>query len=184
MELTMILVLASGLAMDACAVSLCNGLNSTRFTPALQWTSVFLFALFQGLMLLLGALLTSVVSGRMAEMNHWIAMIVLVLIGLNMIREATGEQRECCHENLTFKTILGQAIATSLDAFAAGAGLSLVSTDILTPVLWTAAVTGILCAVALKIGKYCEQKLCVHAQRLGGILCILIGIRILFQYYF
>ena len=184
MEFTTILILASGLAMDACAVSLCNGLNCTRFRSSLQWTSIFLFAGFQGLMLFLGAVFTSAFSNRLMSFNHWIAMGLLVMIGVNMIMEAGHEEEQETPDDLTFKTIFIQAIATSLDAFAAGAGLSLISTEILSPVFWTALVTGLLSAFALKAGKFCEQKMTRYAQRLGGIICILIGIKIVIEYYF
>ena len=184
MELTTILILASGLAMDACAVSLCNGLNHNRFRHSLQWMSVILFALFQGLMLFLGAVITSAFSEKMMAFNHWIAMALLVMIGLNMIMESRHCDAMECTDHLTFKTILIQAVATSLDAFAAGAGLSLVTTDIFTPVFWTALVTGLYSAIALKAGKYCGKKMTQHAQLLGGLICIVIGIKIVIEHYF
>ncbi|MBR5821013.1 MAG: manganese efflux pump, partial [Alistipes sp.] len=122
MNYTELLLIAIGLSMDAFAVSIGKGLCVRTLRPRHTLTVGLWFGVFQALMPILGYLLAASFSNIVATFDHWIAFVLLGLIGINMIREALGGEDECedCGNALGFKTMLVMAIATSIDALAVG----------------------------------------------------------------
>jgi putative Mn2+ efflux pump MntP len=174
-------LLGIGLAMDACAVSMANGLKNPKMKVNKILLIALMFGLFQGLMPLLGYSVGSQILGKIEWTIPYIALVILTLVGINMIREGISDSDEDSNDNkeLTFKLITIQAVATSIDALSVGFTISnykikeaLICTMIIT------LVTFIICFYAVFIGKKCGDKLGHKAVILGGIILILIGLEI------
>ena len=160
-------ILAVGLSMDAFAVAVCKGLAIGR----IRWKHVLIVGLwfggFQALMPLIGYLLGSSFAEYIAAVDHWIAMILLVLIGANMVRESLDKDPEHVNPSLGFKTMLIMAIATSIDAPA---------------VTFIGVITFLLSALGVKIGSIFGTKYKSKAELAGGVILILLGIKILLEH--
>ena len=120
MSIAEIIILAVSLSMDAFAVALCKGLALKKITFKNCLIVGAWFGAFQGLMPLIGYLLGNTFAEKITSIDHWIAFILLALIGGNMIKESLSKEEECCDDSLGFKTMLVMAIATSIDALAVG----------------------------------------------------------------
>ena len=146
-------VLAVGLSMDAFAVAVCKGLAIGK----IQWKHVVIVGLwfggFQALMPLIGYLLGSSFAEYIAAVDHWIAMILLVLIGANMVRESLDKDPAHVNPSLGFKTMLVMAIATSIDALAVGVTFAFLEVRILPAISFIGVVTFLLSALGVKIGS-------------------------------
>ena len=127
MGLGALLLLAVGLSMDACAVSICKGLSMKKATLKEGAVCGLWFGGFQALMPLIGFFLGSLFAEAIVSIDHWIAFVLLSIIGINMLREAFGKEEECgCKEaDLSVKTMFIMAVATSIDALAVGITLAL-----------------------------------------------------------
>ncbi|GAB4535729.1 MAG: manganese efflux pump MntP family protein [Pleurocapsa sp.] len=184
MELANISLIAIGLAADACAVSLSSGLviRHIKLNKALK--IALAFGIFQGIMPLVGWITGLTFRELIIQIDHWIAFILLAIIGGKMIYEACQEEAETKFNPLDNYTLLGLAIATSLDALAVGLSLSVLKISILS----AAAVIGIitfwlsLISVYLghKWGNLCKFKL----EFIGGVILIFIGSKILMTHLF
>ncbi len=187
MSLGELLLLAVALAMDAVAVSLALGLRLRRPRLADAMLAAGLFGLFQALMPVLGWALAFWFAGAVSEVAPWIAFGLLSVIGVNMIREGLGEDAE--HEvesvdlgGLTVRTTLPLAVATSIDAAAAGVTFGFLDVTLLPAVSLIGLVTFVLSLVAVEVGSRVGERLGGRAELVGGAVLILIGLRILLSH--
>lgn len=183
MGLLELFLIAVGLSMDAFAVSVCKGL-SVQKPKANHYLIVGLwFGGFQALMPTLGYLLGSTFEQYITSFDHWIAFILLVFIGGNMIRESLSKDEEKADANFGFKSMLPLAVATSIDALAVGVTFALLpEVNIFAAVGFIGATTFILSAIGLKVGNIFGTKYKSKAELAGGIILILIGIKILLEH--
>jgi putative Mn2+ efflux pump MntP len=176
-----IVLIAIGLAMDAFAVSICKGLAMKA--PSMKATLIvgLWFGVFQGLMPLLGYYLGSAFYQYVSSIGYWIAFALLVIIGLNMIREALSGDEDDVDDSIDVKTMLVLAVATSIDAFAVGVSFSMEGMDIAVPVLVIALITMMISMAGVKIGSIIGDILNRKAEILGGVILILIGVKIILE---
>lgn len=182
MSLLELLLIAIGLSMDAFAVSLCKGLAMKR----LLWKNCLVvglwFGIFQALMPLLGYLLGLTFGAYITAVDHWIAFLLLVLIGAKMLKDSFGEEEEG-NESLRPWLMLTLAIATSIDAFAIGITFALLpSVNILYAVSLIGVTTLVLSAVGVKLGHLFGKGKGAFAERLGGTILIGMGLKILLEH--
>lgn len=182
MQLAELILLAVSLAMDAFAVAVCKGLAVCRVKPKHLLLTGLWFGGFQALMPFLGYLLGEAFSQFIDPFDHWIAFILLALIGANMIKEAF--EKDCCDaSDASFapRVMLVMAIATSIDALAVGITFSVLEVNILLAVALIGAVTFALSALGVKIGSIFGTRYRFAAELCGGILLILLGAKILIE---
>lgn len=182
MSLLSLFVIAVGLSMDAFAVSICKGLAMEKITIKKAGIVGLWFGGFQAGMPLIGYLLGSQFEKYITAIDHWIAFILLGLIGYSMIREALSKDEECANASLDFKTMLLLAIATSIDALAVGVTFAFLQVDILPAVGFIGTITFLLSAVGVKIGNVFGIKYKSKAELAGGIILIIMGFKILLEH--
>ena len=182
MMLLEIFAIAIGLAMDAVAVSIVNGISISNIKNKDALKIAFFFGLFQAAMPLLGWSLGNEFKEILSAYDHWIAFGLLLAIGLNMIRESCKPHNEKQKDNLQFYMLIAMSIATSIDAFATGFGLSLLSINIYISILVIGFVTFILSFLGVKFGKQLGCKTSKKVEVTGGIILILIGIKITIEH--
>ena len=176
-------LLAVGLSMDAFAVSVCKGLAMQKVTFRSAAICGVWFGGFQALMPFIGYLLGAGFEKYINAVASWIAFVLLALIGGNMIREALSKDEDKLDGSLAFKTMLLLAIATSIDALAVGITFALLpDVDLPAAVSFIGATTFILSAVGLKVGNVFGLKYKSRAEIVGGIILILIGLKILLEH--
>ncbi|MGN0478039.1 MAG: manganese efflux pump MntP family protein [Hominenteromicrobium sp.] len=174
-------ILAVGLSMDAFAVSVCKGLSVKSLKPKHMLIAGLYFGGFQALMPLIGYLLGVQFQSLIQEFDHWIAFVLLVLIGLSMIRES----RECpdeLNDSFSFKTMLPLAVATSIDALAVGVTFAFLQVSIIPAVSFIGVTTFVLSAAGIRIGHIFGAKYKSRAELIGGIVLILMGVKILLEH--
>lgn len=181
MNLIEILVIGIGLAMDAFAVSICKGLSTRSLKLKHALICGGYFGLFQGIMPFIGYILGIQFQSKIESIDHWIAFILLSLIGLNMIKEAFGED-ENVNPDFSPKAMLPLAIATSIDALAIGVTFAFLNVNILLAVCIIAVVTCIISMLGVKIGHVFGMKYKSKAEIAGGLILIIMGIRILIEH--
>lgn len=149
-----IILLSFGLGMDAFAVSVCKGLSMKK----MSWKKALIiggyFGIFQALMPLIGYALGKGFENIVTQIDHWIAFILLLAIGINMIKEALSNEEESNDDKVDFKTMIVLAIATSIDALAIGITFAFLQVNILMSVCSIGIITFILSVVGVKIRKY------------------------------
>ena len=168
------------LSMDAFAASICKGLSSTKNKLKNGIMIGLSFGLFQALMPLSGYYLGNLMSNKIIKYDHYIALILLTLIGISMIKEA--KENDNINNNITIKEIIILSIATSIDAFVIGVTLSFLRVNIITSVSFIGIVTTIICFIGFFLGNIIGEKLNKHSKILGGILLIIIGIKIFLEH--
>ncbi len=187
MNLLELLIIAIGLSMDAFAVSIGKGLSVTKIKLSHALKVGLWFGGFQALMPLIGYLLGSTFADIVSVYDHWVAFVLLALIGGNMIKEAFEKDDECdCNKKekncFGFVTMLTLAVATSIDALAIGVTFAFFKVAII-PAIITIGITTFLFSVAgLKIGHIFGCKYKSHAELFGGVILILIGLKILLEH--
>lgn len=169
------------LSMDAFAVSVCKGLSIGKTKAKHCLTAGLYFGIFQALMPLAGYLLASTVAARISGCSHYIAFILLALIGANMIREAIKGDEENRDSAMDFRTMLPLAVATSIDAFAVGVSYALISVRIVPAVLFIGATTFVISAAGVSLGSFIGGKFRKTAAIVGGSVLIILGIKILLE---
>ena len=182
MTILELFILAVGLSMDAFAVAVCKGLAIGRIQGKHVVIVGLWFGGFQALMPLIGYLLGSSFAEYIAAVDHWIAMILLCLIGGNMIRESLDQDPEHVNPSLGVKTMFIMAVATSIDALAVGVTFAFLEVRILPAVSFIGVITFLLSALGVKIGSIFGTKYKSKAELLGGIILILLGIKILLEH--
>lgn len=181
MSLWELLVISVGLSMDAFAVSICKGLSVQKVKPKHYLIVAAYFGGFQALMPLLGYLLGVRFEAMVANVDHWIAFVLLGLIGANMVRESRAEE-EKLDDSFTVSTMLLLAVATSIDALAIGVTFAFLGVNIIEAIILIGITTGIISGVGLKIGNVFGSRYKSKAEMAGGIVLILMGIKILVQH--
>ena len=177
-----LLLLAVGLSMDAFAVYICKGLAMDRVTLKKACIPGLWFGGFQGAMPLLGWLLGSRFTSYITSVDHWIAFVLLGILGFNMLREAKNGEAEEADASLGFRVMLAMAVATSIDALAVGITFAFLEVNILPAVSFIALVTFLFSAVGVKIGSLFGTRFKAKAEALGGIILILLGVKILLEH--
>ena len=181
MGLTELSVLAVGLAMDAFAVSVCKGLSAGRVTLGHALTAGLWFGGFQALMPFLGWLLGVQFQGFITNIDHWIAFVLLGLIGVNMIRESRGDA-EHLDDSFQPGAMLPLALATSIDALAVGVTFAFLRVEIVPAVSFIGVTTFVLSAVGVKVGAVFGARFRSRAELAGGLILILMGLKILLEH--
>ena len=186
MDLISLTLIAFSLSADAFAVAVTNGICSNKITKNNVLATAFTFGFFQGFMPMLGFVLGKTFSDFICRYQHYVALFLLAAIGINMIVEAIKEQRNpetVCHDRNVFssKTLILQGIATSIDALAVGVSYAALQVNIFSASLLIAIVTFICCALGVYIGKRFGNLLGIRARLIGGLLLLLIGLRIFFD---
>ena len=182
MTILELFILAVGLSMDAFAVAVCKGLAIGRIQGKHALIVGLWFGGFQALMPLVGYLLGSSFAEYIAAVDHWIAMILLALIGVNMVRESRDKDPEHVNPSLGVKTMLIMAIATSIDALAVGVTFAFLEVRIVPAVSFIGVVTFLLSALGVKIGSIFGTKYKSKAELTGGIILILLGVKIFLEH--
>lgn len=184
MNLGELLITAVGVSMDAFAVAICKGLSIQKLKLRQTLLVGLWFGLFQALMPTVGWLLGSTFASLITAVDHWVVFILLAIIGGNMIRESLGKEEdcECCDPSLAFGTMLMLALATSIDALAVGVGFALLKVNILAVVLSIGLCTFLISAVGVKIGNVFGARFKSKAEFLGGVVLVLMGLKILLEH--
>ncbi len=176
-----------GLSMDACAVSISNGMCFSNIQKKQIIYTALAFGFFQALMPVLGYIVGQTFSYLISFLDHWIALILLGIIGGKMIFEALKELKcpEAClitEKILSFKTLFLQSIATSIDALAVGISLSFMKVNIFNAALSIGTITFISSLAGSYLGKTFGQMFKQKAEIFGGSILILIGIKIFIEH--
>ena len=184
MSVLEILILAVGLSMDAFAVSICKGLAVKDISFKKAAIVGLWFGGFQALMPMTGYFLGSSFSNAIQSVDHWVAFILLSLIGANMIREALSRDEDAGRDSgsLSFKTMLMLAVATSIDALAAGITFAFLDVNIVGAVSIIGCTTCIISMAGAKVGSVFGTKYKSKAEMTGGVMLILLGLKILLEH--
>ena len=176
-------ILAVGLSMDAFAVSICKGLSLGSIKFKHMVTAGLWFGGFQALMPVIGYLLGSNFADMVSKYAHWIAFALLVFIGANMIKEALGgdDEEGSADASMSPKSMFLLAVATSIDALAVGVTFAFLQVAIVAAVSFISAVTFIFSAAGVKIGSLFGTKYNSKAEICGGVILILLGIKIVLE---
>lgn len=187
MSIFEIILMAVALAMDAFAVAICKGLATKKVQIKHMVVVGAWFGIFQALMPFIGCTLGEAFLSYIDDVDHWIAFVLLGFIGCNMIKEALSKDEECdCTDaSLSPRVMLTMAVATSIDALAAGVGMS-VDLDgmgqILIAVFSIGVITFLLSALGVKIGNVFGSKYKFLAELSGGIVLVGMGLKILVEH--
>ena len=183
-----LLLLAVGVSMDAFAVSICKGLAMKKATLKASLTCGVWFGGFQALMPIIGFFLGTLFAEAIQAIDHWVAFVLLAIIGSNMLKEAFEKQEECCcceeqNADLSVKTMFVMAVATSIDALAVGISLAMAG----NVNIWLAAAFIGICtcgfsAVGVQIGNVFGARFEKKAQLAGGAILVLLGLKILLEH--
>ena len=182
MGLFELFLLAVGLSMDAFAVSICKGLSVSRVRLKHMLLCGAYFGGFQALMPLIGYLLGVRFQSAIQRIDHWIAFVLLGIIGVNMIREALGHDEEHLDASFSPKAMLLLAIATSIDALAVGVTFAFLNVAILPAVSFIGVTTFAFSAFGVKIGSIFGMKWKNKAELMGGLILVLMGLKILIEH--
>ncbi len=183
MSFSELLLIAIGLSMDAFAVAVCKGLSVGKTKVRHYIITGLWFGGFQALMPFLGYLLGTTFEKYIVAFDHWIAFILLSVIGINMIKEGFSKEENETDASFSFKNMLLLAIATSIDALAVGVTFALLpDVNIFHAVSLIGMTTFILSAIGIKIGSVFGMKYKSAAEITGGIILILMGTKILLEH--
>lgn len=182
MGLTEIIILSIGLSMDAFAVAMCKGLSMKKMSWKKAIVIALYFGIFQAVMPLIGYGLGIKFQQSIANIDHWIAFILLTIIGINMLKEIWSEAESESNDNIDFKSMIVLAIATSIDALAIGITFAFLKCNIVFSVTCIGITTFLLSLIGVKIGNIFGAKYEKKAQLVGGLILILLGIKILVEH--
>ena len=183
-----LLLLAVGVSMDAFAVSICKGLAMKKATLKGCMTCGVWFGGFQALMPVIGFFLGTLFADAIQAIDHWVAFVLLAIIGGNMLKEAFEQQEECCccnesNADLSAKTMFVMAVATSIDALAVGISLAMAgNVNIWLAATFIGIFTCSFSAMGVKIGNVFGSRFEKKAQLAGGGILILLGLKILLEH--
>lgn len=192
MDLLSLFLIAIGLSMDAFSVAICKGLAMPRASVGKCSIVGLWFGGFQALMPIVGYFVGARFRESIESVDHWLAFALLTLIGVNMIREALskeesdderGEKGECDTTNpLAARKMFVMAVATSIDALAVGVGFAFLGADIWLSAALIGITTFLLSVAGVKIGNIFGSRYKSKAELAGGIILILIGLKILLEH--
>ena len=182
MGLIELFLIAVGLSMDAFAVSVCKGLAMPKCTFKKAAIVGLWFGGFQALMPAIGYILGAQFQEAIASIDHWIAFVLLALIGGNMIHEALDNDEEEADASLDVKTMFLLAVATSIDALAIGITFAFLKVSIIPAVCFIGIVPFIISFAGVKIGNVFGARYKNKAEIVGGVILILLGLKILLEH--
>ena len=182
MSLFTLLTLAVGLSMDAFAVAVCKGLAMKKISFRHMALVGLWFGGFQAMMPLIGYILGAQFAEKIQAFDHWIAFAFLTFIGASMLKEAFGKEEEEADDRLDPKTMLILAVATSIDALAVGVSLAFLQVNVVASCSFIGVVTFVISAAGVKIGHVFGLKYKAKAEMAGGVILILIGLKILIEH--
>ena len=182
MGIVEMLLISIGLAMDAFAVSICKGISMKK----MDWKKAIIigiwFGVFQASMPIIGYFLGMTFEEIIISIDHWIAFVLLSFIGIKMIKETFNKDSESCNDDTSFKSMLILAIATSIDALAVGVTFAFLNVNIILAVSLIAIITFVISCIGVKLGNVFGDKYEKKAELTGGIVLILIGLKILLEH--
>lgn len=185
MNILNVIMIGIGLAMDAAAVSLCKGLAVGKAKLHHCLIAGAYFGIFQGAMPAIGYALGATFAEHISNIDHWVAFVLLALIGANMLKESFGEEEcgECQSASFAPAIMLPMAVATSIDALAVGVTFSFDMgwVELLLAVAIIAVITCAISAVAVRLGSLLGNRFGPWAERAGGTVLILMGVKILLE---
>lgn len=182
MHIFEIVLVGIGLSMDAFAVSICKGLSMKKIILKKAFIIALYFGIFQALMPFIGYLLGISFQALISSIDHWIAFFLLSIIGTKMIAETFEHGNNSFDDKTDFKTMLLLAIATSIDALAVGITFACLKVSILISILIIGVITFFICFFGVNIGSLFGEKFGKKAEFLGGIILIVIGLKILLEH--
>lgn len=177
-----IILLSIGLAMDAFAVAMCKGLSMKKMSWKKGIIIASYFGVFQAIMPLIGYMLGVKFQEKIINVDHWIAFVLLVVIGVNMIKEIWNEESNENNDNVDFKSMVILAIATSIDALAVGITFAFLKCNIIFSITCIGIITFVISIIGVKIGNLFGAKYEKKAQLVGGLILILLGTKILLEH--
>lgn len=177
-------ILAVGLSMDAFAVSVCKGLAMPKLSKKTMLIVGGWFGSFQALMPLVGYFLGYQFRDKITAVDHWIAFVLLVIIGANMVRESFSrdDDGEEANAALDIKTMFVLAVATSIDALAIGITFAFLNVHVGWAVTFIGVTTFVIAAAGVKIGNLFGTRYKAKAELAGGIILIVLGVKILLEH--
>lgn len=182
MGLWELFVIAIGLSMDAFAVSICKGLSVKTCSIKHMLICGLYFGVFQAVMPLIGYLLGTRFEALVTSIAPFIAFALLALIGINMLREARSNEAESVDDDFSVKAMVPLAVATSIDALAVGVSFALLQVQIVPAVSFIGVTTFVCCMTGVKIGHLFGSKYQKQAEFFGGLVLIVMGIKILIEH--
>ncbi len=177
-----VVLIAIGVAMDSFAISICKGLSMKKMSWKKACIVGAYFGIFQALMPLIGYFLGTSFESLVTQIDHWIAFVLLAFIGGKMLKEAFDKDTEGCNDSIDFKTMVVLAIATSIDALAVGITFAFLKVNLPLAILMIGIITFIICVIGVKIGNKFGDKYERKAEVVGGLILILMGIKILLEH--
>ena len=178
-------VIAVGVSMDAFAVSICKGLSVRKLRSRHAFSTAMWFGGFQALMPLVGYFLGVHFADFVTNVDHWIAFVLLALIGGNMVKESRQGSDVCEHDaDFSFRKMFALAVATSIDALAIGVTFAFLKINIWTAILLIGTTTAAFSGVGVKIGNVFGCRYKSKAELAGGMILIVMGVRILVEHVF
>ena len=184
MSLIELFLIAVALSMDAFAVAICKGLSMRCMNQKSAVVIGLYFGGFQALMPLLGFLLGIRFQEAITAYDHWIAFVLLSVIGGNMIKESLNPEEDSCDASVSFQSMVVLAVATSIDALAVGVTFAFLKVRILPAVSFIGSITFLLSIVGVKVGTVFGARYKSKAEAAGGIILIAIGLKILVEHLF
>lgn len=182
MTLFGLIILSIGLGMDAFAVSICKGVTFKKSKLRKSLIVALYMGIFQALMPLIGYFLGISFADKIINIDHWIAFILLLVIGIKMIKEALNKEKEIVNDSVDVKEMLVLAVATSIDALAVGITFSFLNVNLWVAIILIGTITFFLSFIGTKIGNVFGDKYEKKAELIGGLILILLGIKILLEH--
>ena len=168
--------------MDAFAVSICKGLSVQKVRPKHLAITGLWFGGFQALMPVIGYYLGYSFADFVSSVDHWIAFVLLGIIGGNMIKESFSKEEECCAPDFSFKTMLAMAVATSIDALAIGVSFAFLDVNIWKAVALIGLTTAVFSGAGVAIGNVFGSRYKSKAEFVGGFILFAMGLKILLEH--
>lgn len=177
-----IILIGVSLAMDAFAVAICKGLSFKKLNIKKTIVIGTYFGIFQGLMPIIGFILGISFQEIITKIDHWVAFVLLSVIGLNMIKDSFSKETENLDSNINFKTMFPLALATSVDALAIGITFAFLKVNILLSASIITLTTFLISIIGVIIGNKVGNKLEKKAETFGGATLVIIGVKILLEH--
>lgn len=183
MGIVEIIFIGIGLAMDAFAVAICKGLSIKKIDWKKTIIIAIYFGVFQATMPVLGYCFGATCQNFVNKIDHWVAFLLLSLIGANMIKESFSKNSETCNDRIDFKTMSVLALATSIDALTVGISFAFLKINLLLAISTIGIITFIVSIIGVKIGNKFGKKYENKAEFAGGLILIFIGIKMLIKHF-
>ena len=182
MHLAELLIIAVGVSMDAFAVSICKGLSVQKVRMKHVALTGIWFGGFQALMPVIGYFVGASFAGFVTSVDHWIAFVLLGIIGGNMIKESCSNEEECCAPDFSVKTMFAMAVATSIDALAIGVSFAFLNVNIWKAVVLIGVTTALFSGAGVLIGNIFGSRYKSKAEFVGGFILVAMGLKILLEH--